>query len=79
MIGNEAGPYSYEWISAENLSTEINLQAYSEEVFLIMLLKTVFENFNLVKSNNKTNPNDLYLVYGKNTGGVKFILASIHS
>ena len=48
-----------EWISAENPSTEINLKAYREEVILIVLLKTVFENINPVKSYNKTNPNVL--------------------
>ena len=31
--------------------------AYGEEVFLIISLKTVFENLNLVKSYDKTNPN----------------------
>ena len=49
--------YSIEWISAENRSTEINLQAYREEVFFIVSPKTVFENFNLVKSTDKTYPN----------------------
>ena len=49
--------YSNEWISAENQSTEINLKAYKEEVYLIVSLKTVFENLNVVKSNDKTNPN----------------------
>ena len=49
--------YSTEWISAENQSTEINLQAYREEIFLTVSLKTVFENFNLVKSYDKTYPN----------------------
>ena len=48
--------YSNEWISAENKSTEINLQVYREEVFLIVSLKTVFENLNLVKGYDKTNP-----------------------
>ena len=39
---------SNEWVPAVNLSTEINLKAYREEVFfLIISLKTVFENFNL--------------------------------
>ena len=47
--------YSNEWISAEIQSTEINLQVY-KEVFLIVLPKTVFENLNLVKSYDKTNP-----------------------
>ena len=44
-------------MSAENQSTEIGLKTYREEVFLIVSLKTVFENLNLVKSYNKTNPN----------------------
>ena len=61
--------YSNECISAENRSTETNLYAYREEVFIIVSLKTLFENLNLVKSYDKTNPNVLYLVYGKNTGG----------
>ena len=47
--------YSNEWISAEIQSTEINLQVY-KEVFFIVLPKTVFENLNLVKSYDKTNP-----------------------
>ena len=42
--------YSNEWISAENQSAEINPKAYREEVFLVILLKTLFENLNLVKS-----------------------------
>ena len=49
--------YSIEWISAENQSIEINLQANRKEVFLIVSPKTVFENFNLVKSYDKTYPN----------------------
>ena len=44
-------------MSAENQSTEIGLKTYREDVFLIISLKTVFENLNLVKSYNKTNPN----------------------
>ena len=48
--------YSNEWISAENQSTKINLQAYTEEVFLIVSPKTLFENLNLVKNYEKTNP-----------------------
>ena len=47
--------YSNEWISTENQSTEINLQVYREEVFLIVSPKTEFENLNLVKSYDKTN------------------------
>ena len=49
--------YSNEWISSENQSTKINLNADREEVFLIVSLKTVFENYNLVKSYDKTYPN----------------------
>ena len=36
----------------------ISLKAYREEVFLIVSLKTDFENLNLVKSYDKTNPTD---------------------
>ena len=43
MIGNEAGRIENEWTSAENQSTEINLQAYREEVCLIVSLKTVLD------------------------------------
>ena len=43
-------------MSAENQSTEINHKAHREEVFFIILLKTVFKNLNLLKSYNKTNP-----------------------
>ena len=49
--------YSNEWISDENQSTEIILQAHREEVFLIVSLKTVFEHLNLVKRYDYTNPN----------------------
>ena len=42
--------YSNEWISTEIQSAEINPQAYREEVFLIVSLKTLFENLHLVKS-----------------------------
>ena len=44
-------------MSAENQSTEIGLKTYREDVFLIISLKTVFENLHLVKSYNKTNLN----------------------
>ena len=47
---------SNEWISAENLSAEINSKAYREEVFLVISLKTLFENLNLLKSHAKTSP-----------------------
>ena len=50
------GLYSNEWISAENQSTEISLEVYREEVFLVVSLKTEFENLNLVKRYDKTNP-----------------------
>ena len=53
--------YSNEWISAENQSTEIILQTHREEVFLIVSLKSVFENLNHVKSYDHTNPNVLVL------------------
>ena len=49
--------YSNECISAEKQSTEFNLKSYREEVIFIILLKTVFEKLNLVKSYDKTNPN----------------------
>ena len=45
--------YSNVWISAETRSTEINLKAYREEVFLIVSPKTVFENLKLVESYDK--------------------------
>ena len=48
--------FSNECISLEKQSTEFNLKSYREDVFLIILLKTVFENLNLVKSYDKTNP-----------------------
>ena len=41
------GLYANEGISAENQSTENSLKAYREEVFLIVLLKTEFENLNV--------------------------------
>ena len=44
-------------ISAEKQSTEFNLKSYREEVFLIILLKTVFENLNPVKNYDKTKSN----------------------
>ena len=40
------GLYSNEKISAENQSTEINLNPYREEGFFIVSLKIVFENLN---------------------------------
>ena len=58
--------YTSTWISAENQSAEINLRANREEVFLIVLLKTVFENLNTVKGYDYTNSNVFVLVYGKN-------------
>ena len=57
------GLYTNEWISGEIQSAEISHKAYRVEVFLIVSLKTLFENSNLIKSNEKTNPN------GKNTDG----------
>ena len=41
------GLFSNEWISAEIQSAEISPKAYREEVFLIVLLKILFENLNL--------------------------------
>ena len=59
MIGKKRGLYSIEWISAESQSTEINLQAYREDWGIFdCVAETVFENFNLVKSYDKTYPND---------------------
>ena len=48
--------YSYEWISAEIQSVEIIPKANREEECFIVSLKTMFENLNLVKSYDKTNP-----------------------
>ena len=63
--------YSDKWISAENQSTEINLKAYREEVYLSVSLKTGFENLNLVKSYYKTNPNDfVFSLWGKKQVGL---------
>ena len=63
--------YSNEWFSDENQSTEIILQAHREEVFLIVSLKTVFENLNLVKSYDFTNPNVFVLsLWGKYRRGL---------
>ena len=47
--------YSNEWISAEIQSVEINSKAHREKEFMIVLLKTLYENFNIVKSHDKTN------------------------
>ena len=60
---------SNEKIAAENQPTEINIKAYREEVFLIVLLKTVLENLNQIKITIRQILIFLYLVYGKNTGG----------
>ena len=57
MVGMRQDLYSNECISAENQSTEINLKSYRGEVFLIVLLKTVFENLDQLKSYDQTNPN----------------------
>ena len=53
------GLYSNEWISIEIQLANINPQAYREEVFFIVSLKTLFENCPLVKSYDKTYPTDL--------------------
>ena len=50
-------------------SQQKNTKSYREELFFIISLKTVFENLNLVKRDNKTNLNILYLVYWTNIGG----------
>ena len=50
------GLYSYEWISAEIQSAEMNPKANREEEFFFVSLKTMFENLNLVISYDKTNP-----------------------
>ena len=52
------GLYANEWISADIQSAEINPKAYREEIFFIVSLKTLFENLNLVKSHDKTNPTE---------------------
>ena len=65
----QQGLYSNEWISAENQSTEISLKVYREEVFLVVSLKTEFENLNLVKSYDKTNPSVFVFSLWENTGG----------
>ena len=65
------GLYSNEWISAENWSTEIRLKAYRKEVFLIVSLKTEFENLNLVKGYDKTNPGVfVFSLWGKYRWGL---------
>ena len=58
------GLYSNEWISTEIQSAEINPQAYREKVFLIVSLKTWFENLHLVKSYDQTNPTGWFCIYG---------------
>ena len=50
------GLYSNEWISVKIQPAEINPKAYRVEVVLIVSLKTLVENFNLIKSYHKTNP-----------------------
>ena len=45
----------------DNLSAEINVKAYREEVFFIVSLETVFYNLNLDKNYDKS--------MGKNIGG----------
>ena len=49
MIRKEAGHVLKRVVSAENQSAEIYPQAYKEEVFFIVSLKTLFENLNVVK------------------------------
>ena len=46
-----------------------NLKAYREEVFLIVSLKIVFENLNLVKRYDITKPNVLVFSLWENIGG----------
>ena len=48
--------YSKKWISTEIQSSEMNPKGYRDEVFLIVSLKPLFENLNLVKRYDKTNP-----------------------
>ena len=55
------GLCSNEWTSAEIHSVEINPTAY-KEALLIVSLKTLFENFNLVKSYDKTNPTVFFCI-----------------
>ena len=64
------GLYSNEWISTEIQSAEINPQAYRGEVFLIVSLKTLFENLHLIERYDKSNPTDfVFSLWEKNTGG----------
>ena len=57
MIGNKADPV-LKWVHlSKKQSTAFNLKWYREEVLLIIWLKTVFENLNLVESYDKTNLN----------------------
>ena len=72
------GLHSNEWISAEIQSAEINPKAYREKVTLIVSLKTLLENSNLVKQRQIRQIRlVLYIVYGKNTGGLNFFRSDI--
>ena len=54
--------------SRQKISQQKLIFKYIEKrYFFIVSPKTVFENLNLVKSYDKTNPD--VLVHGKNTGG----------
>ena len=66
------GLYSNEWISAEIQPAETNPKAYTEEVFLIVSLKTLFEKLNLVKSYDKTNQTVFVLSLWKKHAGLNF-------
>ena len=70
------GLYSKKWISAEIKSAEINSNAHKEEVFLIVSLKTLFENLNRVKTITiRQIQLFVYLIYGKNTSGAQLRFA----
>ena len=56
LLGMKLDLYSYEWISVEIQSAEMNPRANRVEEFFIVSLKTLFENLNLVKCCDKTNP-----------------------
>ena len=64
------------WISVEIQSAEIYPKAYREEVFLIVSLKTLFENLNLVISYDITNPTVFVFSLRENTSGASLLLNS---
>ena len=66
-------------IHQKQQSIEFNLKLYREEVILIVSLKTVFENLNLVNIYDKANPNVfIFSLQDKYRWGLTF-LASIFS